>query len=277
MNPLLKRQIPSSGEKLPVIGLGTWKTFDVGESESDRSLLKVVLQELFEGGASVIDSSPMYGRSEKVVGDLSSELRLNDKLFLATKVWTSGKEDGIRQMNASLSLLKRRQLGLMQIHNLVDWEVHLRTLRQWKEEGKIRYIGITHYTAGALPAMEKIMRDHPIDFIQLNYSIESRDPEKRVLPLAQDQGIAVLVNQPFEEGVLFQRVKGKSLPSWTSEFDCNSWAQFFLKFIITNPAVTCVIPGTSKPHHLIDNLKGGTGELPDNTMLQKMITFMNSI
>ena len=274
---VIKRKIPSASESLPVIGLGTWQTFDVSESEIERTPLKVVLKELVKGGGSVVDSSPMYGRSEKVVGDLSTELDLNNKLFVATKVWTNGKEEGIRQMNQSFALLKRKQIDLMQIHNLVDWEVHLQTLRQWKDEGKIRYIGITHYTAGALPAMEKIMRDHPIDFIQLNYSIISREPESRILSLAQERKVAVLVNQPFEEGALFQRVKGKELPSWTSEFDCSSWAQFFLKFILSHPATTCVIPGTSKPHHLIDNLKGGMGKLPDAQARQKMIDFIHSI
>jgi len=277
VDTVIKRKIPSTNESLPAIGLGTWQTFDVSESEDQRNPLKAVLKELVKGGASVVDSSPMYGRSEKVVGDLSLELGLNDKLFIATKVWTNGKEDGIRQMNESFSLLKRKQIDLMQVHNLVDWEVHLKTLRQWKEESKIRYIGITHYTAGALPAIEKIIRDNPIDFIQLNYSIASREPENRILPLAQERKVAVLVNQPFEEGVLFQRVKGKELPSWTSEMYCSSWAQFFLKFILSHPAITCVIPGTSKPHHLIDNLKGGVGALPDAQTRQKMISLMNSI
>jgi len=277
MEMVSKRKIPSSNEQLPVIGLGTWQTFDVSESETERSPLKAILKELVKGGGSVVDSSPMYGRSEKVVGDLSAELNLNDKLFIATKVWTNGIEEGIRQMNQSFSVLKRKQIDLMQIHNLVDWEMHLKTLRQWKDDKKIRYIGITHYTAGVLPAMEKIIRDHPIDFIQLNYSIVSREPENRILPLVQERKIAVLVNQPFEEGDLFQRVKGKEVPSWTYEFDCSSWAQFFLKFILSHSAITCVIPGTSKPHHLIDNLKAGYGKLPDAKIRQKMIDFMNSI
>jgi len=276
-DPMIKRKISTTNELLPVIGLGTWQTFDVGESESERIPLKVVLQEFIKGDGTVIDSSPMYGRSEKVVGDLSTELGLNSKLFTATKVWTNGKDEGTRQMQQSLKLLKRQHIDLMQIHNLVDWETHLRTLRQWKDEGKVHYLGITHYTAGALPAMEKIMREHPLDFIQLNYSIASREPENRILPLALDKKISVLANQPFEEGALFQRVKGKNLPSWTSEFDCSSWAQFFLKFIISHPAITCVIPGTSKVSHLLDNLKAGRGKLPDATTRQQMVNFMNSI
>lgn len=273
---ILKRTIHSSGEKIPAVGLGTWQTFDAGISPEERDPLRNVLKKLVERGGSVIDSSPMYGRSEQVVGDLSTELKLNDKLFLATKVWTTGEQEGIRQMNNSFSLLKRETIDLMQIHNLVDWKIHLKTLNLWKEQGKIRYIGITHYTEGAYSSMEDIMKKHKLDFIQLNYSLASRGAEERLLPLALEKKIAVVVNQPFEEGNLFRMVKGKDVPEWSREFDCTSWAQFFLKFILSHPAVTCVIPGTSKPNHMADNLAAAFGKLPSDQQREQMIKFITS-
>lgn len=269
--PILKRTIPSSNEKIPAVGLGTWQTFDAGENEKERAPLKEVLKTLVENGGSVVDSSPMYGSSERVVGDLSTELSLNNKLFIATKVWTSGKEAGIRQMNNSFALLKRKTIDLMQIHNLVDWQTHISTLRTWKDEGKIRYIGITHYTEGAYASIEQILKTTSIDFLQINYSLLSRKAEQQLFPLAMDKKVAVIINQPFEEGELFSRVKGKSLPPWAKEFDCNSWGQFFLKFILAQPAVTCVIPGTSKPHHMLDNIGAGIGKLPSQKHLRQMI------
>jgi diketogulonate reductase-like aldo/keto reductase len=271
---ILKRTIPSSGEKLPVVGLGTWQTFDVGESEGERTPLKAVLKTLIEKGGSVVDSSPMYGSSEKVVGDLSTEIGLNEKLFIATKVWTSGEADGIQQMNNSFSLLRRKKIDLMQIHNLVDWQTHIKTLRKWKEEGPIRYLGVTHYTESAYSTLEQILKTTPLDFLQINYSLLSRKAEERLLPLAQERKVAVIINQPFEEGALFSRVKGKLLPAWAKEFDCNSWGQFFLKFILSNEAVTCVIPGTSKPHHMLDNLGAGFGKLPSAEHRKRMVELL---
>ncbi|WP_276372387.1 aldo/keto reductase [Chryseolinea sp. H1M3-3] len=268
---ITKRAIPSSNETIPVVGLGTWQTFDVGDNEAERDPLKKVLQILIEKGGSVVDSSPMYGSSEKVVGDLSTELRLNDKLFIATKVWTTGEQAGIRQMTNSLSLLKRKSIDLMQIHNLMDWETHLKTLREWKQQGKIRYIGITHYTESAYPNIERILKTTTIDFLQINYSMLSRKAEERLFPLAQEKKVAVIINQPFEEGALFSRVKGKTLPVWAKEFDCNSWGQFFLKFILAQPAVTCVIPGTSKPHHMADNIGAAFGKLPTESHRAQML------
>ena len=269
--PILKRTIPSSNEKIPVVGLGTWQTFDVGENESDRTPLKSVLKTLIDNGGSVVDSSPMYGNSEKVVGDLSTELNVNQKLFIATKVWTTGERSGIDQMNDSYSLLKRSKIDLMQIHNLVDWKTHIKTLQNWKEQGKVRYIGITHYTEGAFSSIEQILNSNPIDFLQINYSLLSRKAEERLFPLAQQKKVAVIINQPFEEGALFSRVKGKTLPVWAKEFDCKSWGQFFLKFILAQPAVTCVIPGTSKPHHMLDNLGAAHGRLPSPSHLAQMV------
>ena len=266
-----KRKIPSTQEEIPCIGIGTWQTFDVGNSEAEKGPLREVLQKFIEANGSVIDSSPMYGASEKVVGDLSQELKINNKLFIATKVWTSGLEAGIKQMNNSFSLLKRDRMDLMQIHNLVDWQTHLRTLRKWKEQGKVRYIGLTHYTDSSHDAVASIIKNNPVDFIQINYNLLDRHAEEKLLPLAQDLKVAVIINRPFEEGALFGRVKGKPLPEWAAEFDCTSWAQLFLKFILSNPAVTCTIPGTSKVTHLLDNLQAASGKLPDSNQKKKMI------
>jgi len=261
----------ATGEQIPVIGLGTWQTFDVSSSPENLGPLREVLKTLIAKGGKVIDSSPMYGRSEKVVGDLSTELELNSKFFIATKVWTTGKDQGLKQMNESFGLLKRKQIDLMQIHNLVDWQTHLKTLYDWKQQGKIRYIGITHYTESAYPTIEQILKNNTIDFLQINYSLLSRKAEERLFPLAQEKKTSILINRPFEEGQLFSRAKGKELPPWASEFDCSSWGQFFLKFILANPAVTCVIPGTSKPNHMADNASAGFGSLPNTAHRKKMI------
>jgi diketogulonate reductase-like aldo/keto reductase len=267
----LRRSIPSTGELMPVVGLGTWQTFDVSDSDEQRAPLKEVLKNLIAKGGSVVDSSPMYGRSEEVVGDLSTELKLNDKLFIATKVWTTGKDSGIRQMNESLRLMRRDKIELMQIHNLQDWETHIKTLRSWKDEGKIKYIGLTHYTNSAHDRLATILSKEEVDFIQVNYNLLDRHAEKSLLPLALEKKVAVLINQPFESGSLFQRVKGRQLPEWAKEFDCNSWAQFFLKYILSNPAVTCAIPGTSKPHHMLDNMGAAYGKLPTGKQRLEMV------
>lgn len=270
-NTLLTRPIPSTGERLPAVGVGTWQTFDIGNTSDEREPLKAVLKTLLDQGGTVVDSSPMYGRSEKVVGDLSHELKVNHKLFIATKVWTNGRDNGLRQMTESLRLMGREQIELMQIHNLVDWQIHLKTLRTWKEEGKIKYIGLTHYTSGAHERLASIISTEKIDFIQINYNLLDRHAEERLLPLARERGVAVLINQPFESGTLFGRVKGKQVPSWAKEFDCQSWAQFFLKFILAHPSVTCVIPGTAKPHHMLDNMGAGFGRLPNDNERRRMI------
>jgi diketogulonate reductase-like aldo/keto reductase len=275
IDTILKRSIPSTLEKLPAVGLGTWQTFDVGQNEDDRTPLRAVLQTLIDKGGSVVDSSPMYGNSEKVVGDLSAALGLNNKLFIATKVWTRGEQEGIKQMNNSFALLQRQKIDLMQIHNLMDWQIHLKTLREWKEQGKIRYIGITHYTESAYASIEEILKNTPVDFLQINYSMLSRRAEERLFPLAQEKKVAVIINQPFEEGALFDRVKGKTVPEWAKEFDCNSWGQFFLKFILSQTAITCVIPGTSKPHHMLDNLGAAFGKLPTEKHRDQMLKLMS--
>jgi diketogulonate reductase-like aldo/keto reductase len=270
----LQRTIPSSGERLTAVGLGTWQTFDVGESPSERNPRVEVLKTLVQRGGSVVDSSPMYGRSESVLGQLAHDAGLTDKLFLATKVWTSGEQEGIRQMERSFTLLKTGLVHLMQVHNLVDWKTHLKTLRDWKERGRIKYIGITHYTEGAYGAIEDIIRNNEVDFLQINYSILRRKAEERLFPLAQERKVAVIVNQPFQQGALFSRVKSKTLPGWTDSFDCRTWGQFFLKFILAHPAVTCVIPGTSKPHHMADNISAAYGRLPNADDRDRMIREM---
>ncbi len=274
---MLMRAIPSSDEKLPAIGLGTWRTFDVDFTSDTRRQLEGVLSLFVKLGGRVIDTSPMYGRAEEVIGDLTATLGIRDKLFLATKVWTRGKESGISSMERSMDRLRTKHIDLMQVHNLVDVHTHLATLRDWKEQGRIRYIGITHYESGAFSEVEKIMRSEKLDFVQINYSLMEREAEERVLPLAQERGIAVVVNRPFGGGDLFARARAKQLPDWTTEFDCRSWAQFFLKWILANRAVTCAIPATNKPPHLEDNIQGGIGQLPDAKMRQRMVELVSSL
>ena len=274
---MLTRIIPSSGEKLPVIGLGTWQAFDVDPTADIRRQLEDVLSLFVKIGGRVIDSSPMYGRAEQVIGDLTSTLGIREKLFLATKVWTRGKENGMKSMERSMALLRTNRIDLMQVHNLVDVNTQLATLREWKKEGRIRYIGITHYESGALSEIEKLMRTEKLDFVQINYSLMEPEAEQSVLPLARERGVAVLANRPFGAGDLFSKVRSKPLPDWVAEFDCRSWAQFFLKWIVANPAVTCAIPATNKPDHLEDNMHGGIGRLPDAAMRRQMTEFVSSL
>ena len=258
-----RKPIPSTGEDLPIIGLGTWQTFDVGLNQAAREPLKEVLREFVRAAGSVIDSSPMYGNSETIAGDLAVELGVHKQLFLATKVWTSGREAGVRQMEESFRRLRAQRFDLMQVHNLVDYRTHLATLRRWKAEGKVRYIGVSHYTASAYNELARVIASEELDFVQLNYSLAEREAEKRLLPFAAEKQLAVLVNRPFAEGRLFRRSRGKSLPAWATEIGCASWAQFFLKFIISHPAVTCAIPATSKVDHLADNMRAGLEPIPD--------------
>jgi diketogulonate reductase-like aldo/keto reductase len=272
-----RRTIPVSGETIPVIGLGTWRTFDAGNSREKRKALLEVMKALNKNGASVIDSSPMYGSSETVVGDLSGELNLRSDLFLATKVWTSGKEDGIYQMNESFRKMKTEKMDLMQVHNLVDAQTHLKTLRSWKEQGKIKYIGITHYMPSMYPDMIRLIKNEKPDFVQCCYNIATREAEKELLPLAKEKGVAVLINRPFEEGNLFSRVEGHPLPTWAKDYDISSWAQFFLKFIISHSAVTCTIPATSNPLHMEENAAAGGGKLPDEKTREKMAEYFRSL
>jgi aryl-alcohol dehydrogenase-like predicted oxidoreductase len=274
---MLKRPIPRSGEQLPVVGLGTWQTFDVGPRAPERAELKEVLRALVAEGANVVDSSPMYGESELVVGDLAADLALHPRLFLATKVWTSGREAGIRQMENSFRLLRAPRIDLMQVHNLLDLATHVKTLREWKAAGRIRYLGITHYHDGAYRDLERLVKTREYDFVQFNYSMTEREAETRLLPLCADSGTAVLINRPFAQASLFGKVKGKPVPAWAAEFDCSSWAQFFLKYLLAHPAVTCVIPGTRRVTHLKDNLQAGVGRLPDTAARKRMVEYLDRL
>jgi diketogulonate reductase-like aldo/keto reductase len=275
---MITRPIPSTGEALPVIGLGTSQVFDVGSGAASRQPLREVLRLMLEGGGKVIDTSPMYGRAEAVTGDLVAEMAVRPRVFLATKVWTSGREAGIAQMRRSAELLRSPVIDLIQIHNLLDWRTHLATLRAMKAEGKIRYIGITHYTTGALSELARILASEPaIDFVQCAYSLGVRAAETALLPIAAERKVAVIVNRPFEDGALFRQVRGRPLPEWAAEFDCTSWAQLFLKYIIAEPAVTCAIPATSNPTHMEDDLKAGSGRLPDAKQRAQIRQFWDSL
>ncbi len=274
---MMMRPIPVSGELIPVIGLGTFSTFNVGDDAATRGRLTEVLRLFFARGGKVIDTSPMYGRAEAVVGDLVAGLHARETPFLATKVWTTGREAGIEQMNRSATLLRAGTLDLIQVHNLVDWRTQLATLRKMKEAGQVRYLGITHYTSAALPALAEILAREQVDFVQLAYSIEEREPESRVLPLAAERGVAVIVNLPFRSGSLLSRVRKGALPPWAADFGCASWAEFLLKFIVSHPAVTCVIPATADPAHMADNLAAGFGRMPDQAERRRMVKLWESV
>ena len=274
---MFTRTIPSSGEQLPVLGLGTWRSFDIGRGQAERSSRIEVLNELFEAGGTVIDSSPMYGAAERVVGDLLPETRFQHDAFIATKVWTEGKQHGIEQMHRSMELLKVSNIDLMQIHNLVDWRAHLSTLRDWKEEGNIRYIGITHYTLRAFDKLAEIISREPVDFIQLPYSICLREAENSLMPLAADRGVAVIVNRPFEGGNLFGAVKGGTPSRLVEEFDCSSWGEFFLRYILGEAAVTCVIPATGSAAHMREIVLSTKKVVPDTAMRRRMVNFFENL
>ena len=272
---MLKR-IPSTGEELPAIGLGTWQTFDVRGSAAATPLSEV-LKAFSDAGGRVVDSSPMYGAAESVVGELTARLGLREQLFIATKVWTHGREQGIRQMEESFRRMRVERMDLMQVHNLADAATHTRTLREMKDKKRIRYMGITHYTASAYGEVERLLRTRQYDFLQINYSLGEREAEARLLPLAHDLKVAVIANRPFQEGALFRHVKGKPLPAWAAELDVRSWGQYFLKWIVSHPALTCVIPATSKPEHIRDNVAAGVGALPDPSTRRKMAEYFDSL
>jgi diketogulonate reductase-like aldo/keto reductase len=271
------RPIPKSGETIPAVGLGTWQAFDVAGDAPETAQAREALKALVDLGGRVIDSSPMYGSAESVSGQLAEELGVKSKLFVATKVWTSGKQAGIRQMEDSMRKLRVERLDLMQVHNLVDAGTHLATLREWKTAGRVRYLGVTHYHAGAHGDLEKTIQPGDLDFVQANYSLAEPEAERRLLPAATASRTAVIVNRPFAEGAMFGRVKGKALPDWAKEIGCETWAQFFLKWILGHPAVTCVIPGTRNAKHVADNLGAASGPLPDEAMRRKMAAYFASL
>jgi diketogulonate reductase-like aldo/keto reductase len=264
------RKVPSSGESLPVIGMGSSDTFDVGESAGERTPLGEVLQALVAGGGRIIDTSPMYGRAETVLGDLVAGLALRPMLWIATKVWTRGREAGAAQIAESMRRLRTDRLELLQIHNLLDWRAHVPTIRGLQASGKLRYSGITHYRADAHADLEQVLRAERFDWLQVNYSLAEREAGQRLLPYCRDHGIAVMVNRPFADGAMFARVKDKPLPPWAGEVGCASWGQFFLRYVLSHPAVNCVIPATSKARHMKDNCAAGTAPMPDEAQRERM-------
>jgi diketogulonate reductase-like aldo/keto reductase len=274
---MLQRIIPSTGEKLPVIGLGSWIKFDVDAHSPELENLKQTLELMHQQGARLIDSSPMYGKAENMIGELTQETGFADYFFYATKVWTSGKHAGIQQMQDSMQKMRRPVMDLVQIHNLVDWQTQLTTLREWKAAARIRYIGITHYQTSFHAQLEQILQQEKVDFVQFNYSIATRHAEKTLLPVAMNQGVAVIINEPLEKGKLFAKVRERPLPEWASEYDIKNWAEFFLKYIISHPAVTCVIPASSNPRHVSDNLVAGKGIMPDNKGRKKMAAHFDAM
>lgn len=268
---MIKRIIPSSKESIPAMGIGSWIQFDVADNSNEIPSLESVLQLMSEHPGMMIDASPMYGRSEKVIGDLTQKSGKANDFFYATKVWIDGKKAGIEQMRDSLKLMQRKQMDLIQIHNMRDWKVHMETLKAWKAKGIIRYIGITHYEDEYHGELEKlIIKESAIDFVQFNYAIGNRHAEKRLLEVCRDEGVATIINRPLQKGQLFLKVRNKSLPVWATELGMKSWGQFFLKYILAHPAVTCIIPGTSDPAHMMDNIRAATGRLPEEDVLVKM-------
>jgi diketogulonate reductase-like aldo/keto reductase len=274
---IMTRKIPSTGEELPAVGLGTWQVFDAGNDASARAPLREVIAGFAKAGGKLIDSSPMYGSAESVAGDLVAELGLREKLFIATKVWTRGREDGIQQMETSFRRLKVKQMDLMQIHNLLDAGIHTKTINDMKAKGRVRYTGITHYTSSAYADVESWLKKERYDFLQINYSLAERDAEKRILGICNDKNIAIIANRPFAEGAMFKRVRAKPLPPWAGEIGVASWAQYFLKWIVGHPAITCVIPGTGNPAHIADNVAAGFGTLPDEKMRKQMAGYFDSL
>jgi diketogulonate reductase-like aldo/keto reductase len=273
---LIARKIPSTGEALPWVGIGTYQTFDVSSPEEKKQVGEV-MRDFTRLRGKLVDTSPMYGAAESVIGEVVTEFDLARKLFLATKVWIEGRDAGLAQARQSMERMKTSKLDLIQVHNLLDVDIHLAWLKEWKQKGQVRYIGVTHYAEGAYAALEKQITSKQVDFVQFNYSMAEREAENRLLPAAIGSGTAVIVNRPFAKASLFELVKGRPVPDWASEFDAHTWAQFFLKYILGHPAVTCVIPATRNPKHLADNMQAGRGRLPDQKMRQRMVGFLSAL
>ena len=275
--PVIEKKIPSSGESLPVVGLGTARRYEAITTEAERAPLRETLREFKALGGRVIDSSPTYGTAEAVVGDLVSELKIRDALFIATKVSTSGREAGLKQLEQSFKTLRTSKIDLVAVHNLRDTGTHLPTLREWRQAGRIRYVGITTSFDNQYPDFERTMKAEKLDFIQVDYALDNRNAGERILPLAADRGMAVMINLPFGRGRLFSAVQGKKLPEWAGEFDCQTWAQFFLKYIVSHPAVTCAVPGMAQAEYARDNLDAARGRLPDGAMRRRMENFIDGM
>jgi aryl-alcohol dehydrogenase-like predicted oxidoreductase len=274
---LIGRPIPHSGESLPVIGLGTSQVFEVGDDPARRQACAEVVKTLVAGGGKLIDTAPSYGNAESVVGDLLAATGLRGRVFLATKLEDYNRKTGAAQLHASLQRLRTDRVDLMQLHNVDDPHQDLAMLREWKSQGFCRYIGITTSSGGDFDAVEAVVRRQKPDFLQVNYSLADRAAEKRVIPAAAEVGAAVLTDLPFARNRLFSAVRGQKLPEWASDFDATSWAQFFLKYLLGNAAVTAVIPGTSNAEHMADNLGAGRGRLPDAAQRQKMVAFFEAL
>ena len=275
--PLITRAIPKSGEQIPIVGVGTARVFDIDPSGSQMAEREQVLRELFSGGGKLIDTAPSYGQAETVVGKLLTKMKARDKTFLATKVRTTGREDGLAEIDQSFKRLQTEKMDLIMVHNLRDTETQLATLREMKSAGRIRYLGVTHFRPGSNDDLVDVINRHELDFVQFQYSLAERSPEEQLLKAAADRGTAVLVNLPYGRGRLFRAVKGKTLPGWAADFDAKSWGQFFLKYILSHPAVTCVIPGTDKPRYMVDNLSAGRGKLPDAAQRERMVAYWKSL
>jgi diketogulonate reductase-like aldo/keto reductase len=275
--PLIQRPVPSSGELLPVMGMGTSRTFDTPGDPASLANLTEVMQAFFNARGTVIDSSPMYGNAEARVGDVLRAMTPPPKVFAATKVWTTGRQQGIAQMQESARRMNVERFDLIAVHNLQDWETHLDTLKGWKEDGKVRYIGITTSHGRDHPQFLEVMRKQPVDFAQFSYNIEDRRAEQELLPLAADRGIATMINRPYQRGALFNKSRGKALPALAAELDCNSWGQFYLKYILAHPAVTCIIPATARVHHMVDNMQANFGRVPDPQQRADMLRLFEQL
>ena len=274
---IFKNTIPSSGVAIPAIGMGTWITFDVDMPDSGFIEHINILDHFFKAGGRMIDSSPMYGSAQKNLGITLPKSQGHQQLISATKIWIPGKDNGIQQMNMAAKLWGIPQFDLIYVHNLLDWESHLPTLHQWQQQGRLKYTGITTSHGRRHKAMSDLMRTQKLDFVQFTYNLHDRDAEKHLLPMAQDKGIAVVINRPFQAGGLFTRVGSAPLPDWAAEIECNSWSQFFLKFVISHPAVTCAIPATSQASHMQENMQALRGSLPDQKMREEMVRYYQSV
>lgn len=276
---LLQKKIPSSGESIPIIGLGTARRYEDVKTDAEKTPLRETIRQFQALGGRVIDTSPSYGTAETVVGELVDELKVRPSLFLATKVSLRkvGREEGIAQIEESFKRLRTDKIDLIAVHNLRDTDTQLRTLREMKQAGRIRYVGITTSFDKQYGEFEQVIKKESLDFIQVDYALDNRDAGERIIPLAGDRGAAVMINLPFGRGRLFTAVQGKTLPDWAAEFDCKSWAQFFLKYIVSHPAITCAVPGMAKPEYVVDNLGAARGRLPDAATRRKMEQFIDSL
>ena len=278
--PLIRKKIPSSGETIPIIGIGTARRYEEVKNDPEKVPLRETIKEFQALGGTVIDSSPSYGTAEAVVGELVDGLKIRDSLFLATKVSLRkvvGRDEGLKQIEASFKKYRTNKLDLIAVHNLLDTDTQLKTLREMKAAGRIRYVGMTTSFDNQYGEFEQVMKKESLDFIQVDYALDNRDAGDRIIPLAPDRGMAVMINLPFGRGRLFNAVQGKKLPEWASEFDCATWAQFFLKYIVSHPAITCAVPGMARPEYVVDNLGAARGRLPDTAMRKRMEQFIDNV